>query len=111
MLQWKGTAMLKFISSLKLAVFLIAAIAAISVLATIFPTADAFNSWTFRLLVVAFFINLGTCTIKILPALWKQLHREASQVSVQAFLRRDCRHGAVTGGAGVNYPGTGLRGP
>lgn len=84
MLQWKGTAMLKFISSLKLAVFLIAAIAAISVLATIFPTADAFNSWTFRLLVVAFFINLGTCTIKILPALWKQLHREASQVPVQA---------------------------
>ena len=72
--------MLKFISSLKLAVFLIAAIAAISVLATIFPSADAFNSWTFRLLMLAFFINLGTCTVKLLPGLWKQLHRTAAQV-------------------------------
>ena len=84
MLYWKGNAMLKFISSLKLAVFLIAALAVISVLATIFPAADAFNSWTFRLLVGAFFINLGTCTVKILPALWKQLHREAAQVPEQA---------------------------
>ncbi len=75
--------MLKFISSLKLAVFLIAAIAVISILATIFPTADAFNSWTFRLLVAAFFINLGTCTIKLLPGLWRQLHRSAAQVPEQ----------------------------
>ena len=72
--------MLKFISSLKLAVFLIAAIAVISVLATMFPDANAFNSWTFRLLVVAFFINLGTCTFKLLPGLWKQLNRTAEQV-------------------------------
>ena len=80
MLYWKGTVMLKFISSLKLAVFLIAAIAVISILATIFPSADAFNSWTFRLLVAVFFINLGTCTVKLLPGLWKQLHRDATQV-------------------------------
>ena len=72
--------MLKFISSLKLAVFLIAAIAVISILATIFPSADAFNSWTFRLLVGAFFINLGTCTVQLLPGVWKQLRRTAEQV-------------------------------
>ncbi len=84
MIHWKGTAMLKFISSLKLAVFLIAAIAVISVLATIFPDANAFQSWTFRLLIAAFFVNLGTCTIKILPAVWSQLHRTAAQVPVQA---------------------------
>lgn len=84
MLCWKGTVMLKFISSLKVAVFLIAAIAVISVLATIFPAADAFNSWTFRLLVAAFFINLGTCTVKLLPGLWRQLHRTAEQVPEQA---------------------------
>ena len=75
--------MLKFISSLKLAVFLIAAIAVISILATLFPAADAFHSWTFRLLVVAFFINLATCTVKLLPGLWKQLHRSAGQVPEQ----------------------------
>ena len=84
MLYWKGTAMLKFISSLRLAIFLIAAIAAISILATIFPSADAFNSWTFRLLVAAFFINLGTCTVKLLPGLWRQLHRNAEQVPEHA---------------------------
>lgn len=87
MLYWKGTAMLKFISSLKLAVFLIAAIAVISILATIFPSADAFNSWTFRLLVAAFFINLGTCTVKLLPGLCRQLKRNATQVP---------EHGAYT---------------
>lgn len=76
--------MLKFISSLKLAVYLIAAIAAISVLATIFPAADAFHSWTFQLLVVAFFVNLGTCTIKLFPGLWKQLHRTAETVPEHA---------------------------
>ena len=84
MIHRKGTVMLKFISSLKTAVFLIAAIAVISVLATIFPEANAFESWTFRLLLVAFFINLGTCTVKILPAVWKQLHRTAEQVPEQA---------------------------
>ena len=84
MLYWKGTAMLKYISSLKLAVFLIAAIAAISILATIFPAADAFNSWTFRLLVAAFFINLGTCTIKLLPGLYRQLKRSAADVPENA---------------------------
>ena len=84
MLYWKGTAMLKYISSLKLAVFLIAAIAAISILATIFPAADAFNSWTFRLLVAAFFINLGTCTIKLLPGLYRQLKRSTADVPENA---------------------------
>lgn len=72
--------MLKFLSSLKLAVVLIAAIAVMSVLATIYPEADAFGSWSFRLLVIAFFVNLGLCTVQLLPALWKQLHRTAADV-------------------------------
>ena len=72
--------MLKFLSSLKLAVILIAAIAAMSVLATIYPEADAFNSWSFRLLVIAFFINLSLCTVKLLPGFIKQLQRTADDV-------------------------------
>lgn len=72
--------MLKFLSSLKLAVILIAAIAAMSVLATIYPEADAFNSWSFRILVIAFFLNLSLCTMKLLPGFWKQLHRTAADV-------------------------------
>lgn len=72
--------MLKFLSSLKLAVILIAAIAVVSVLATIYPEADAFNSWSFRMLVIAFFLNLSLCTVKLLPGFWIQLHRNASHV-------------------------------
>ena len=79
--------MLKFLSSLKLAVFLIAAIVAISVLATIYPEADAFNSWSFRILVIAFFINLSLCTIKLLPGFWKQLHRTADDVPAEGAYR------------------------
>ncbi len=55
--------MLKFLSSLKLAVILIAAIAVMSILATIYPDADAFNSWSFRILMIAFFLNLSLCKI------------------------------------------------
>ena len=75
------TVMLKFLSSLKLAVILIAAIAVMSVLATIFPDANAFSSWSFRFVVIAFFINLGLCTVQLLPKFWKQLHRTAADVT------------------------------
>ncbi len=72
--------MLKFLSSLKLAVILIAGIAVMSVLATIFPDANAFSSWSFRLLVIAFFVNLGLCTVQLMPKFWKQIHRTAADV-------------------------------
>ena len=72
--------MLKFLSSLKLAVILIAGIAIMSVLATIFPDVNTFGSWSFRLLVIAFFVNLGLCTVLILPKFWKQMHRTAADV-------------------------------
>lgn len=74
--------MLKFLSSLKLAIVLIAAIVVMSVLATVYPEADAFNSWSFRFLVFAFFLNLGLCTVKLFPGLWSQLHRTATDVPV-----------------------------
>lgn len=89
--------MLKFLSSLKLAVILIVAIAAISVLATIYPEADAFNSWSFRMLVVAFFLNLCLCTMKLLPGVWKQLHRTAADVPAEgAYVCYAANEAAVT---------------
>jgi len=74
--------MLRFLSSMKLAVLLIVGIALFSILATIFPEVDAFSSWTFRLLVIAFFVNLSLCTIKILPKFWRQLHRKPADIVV-----------------------------
>lgn len=74
--------MLRFLSSMKLAVLLIVGIALFSILATIFPETEAFNSWTFRLLVMAFFVNLSLCTVKILPKFWRQLRRTPADVVV-----------------------------
>ena len=79
--------MLKFLSSLKLAVILIAAIAVMSILATIYPDADAFNSWSFRILMIAFFLNLSLCTIKLLPGFRKQLQRSAGDVPMEGAYR------------------------
>jgi len=75
--------MFQFLSSLKLAIILIAGIAIMSVLATIYPDADAFHSWSFRMLVIAFFLNLGLCTIKLLPGFFRQLRRTAADVPEQ----------------------------
>ena len=89
--------MLKFLSSLKLAVILIAGIAVMSVLATIFPDANAFSSWSFRLLVIAFFVNLGLCTVQLLPKFWKQIHRTAADVPEAAdYKLYDVDEAAVT---------------
>lgn len=74
--------MLRFLSSMKMAVLLIVGIALFSILATIFPEVDAFSSWTFRSLVMAFFVNLSLCTVKIFPAFWRQLHRTPADISV-----------------------------
>lgn len=89
--------MLKFLSSLKLAVVLIAGIAVMSVLATIYPEADAFNSWSFRMLVIAFFLNLSLCTIQLLPGVWRQLHRSAADVpDAGGYERYQADEAAVT---------------
>lgn len=78
---WRGfTLLLKFLSSMKLAVALIASIAVMSVLATLYPEADAFHSWSFRILVGGFFLNLGLCTWNMLPVLWRQMHRTAENL-------------------------------
>lgn len=72
--------MLRFLSSLKLAVLLIAGIAVMSVLATVYPDANAFTSLPFRLLVAAFFLNLLLCTAKLLPGFFRQLRRTAADL-------------------------------
>lgn len=98
--------MLKFLSSLKLAVILIAAIAVMSVLATIFPDADAFSSWSFRLVVIAFFINLGLCTVQLLPKFWKQLHRTAADVTEDgAYKVYEADEAAITAWLQENHYG------
>ena len=57
----------RFISSMDLAIILIAAISGLSISSTFFDTPEVFSSTPFRILVGFFFLNLLTCSIKLWP--------------------------------------------
>lgn len=61
--------MLRFLSSMQLAIFLIASIAGMAVIATLVGNESVYTSGPFLTLVGAFALNLALCTIKMLPAL------------------------------------------
>lgn len=80
--------MLKFISSVRLAVILIAALAGLSVAATLYDLPEMYQSWPFRLIAAAFFINLLTCSVQLWPKLARQLRRGAdSLVGAERYLK------------------------
>lgn len=80
--------MLKFISSVRLAVILIAALAGLSVAATLYDLPEMYQSWPFRLIAAAFFINLLTCSVQLWPKLARQLRRGAdSLVGSERYLK------------------------
>lgn len=80
--------MLKFISSVRLAVILIAALAGLSAAATLYDLPEMYQSWPFRLIAAAFFINLLTCSVQLWPKLARQLRRGAdSLVGAERYLK------------------------
>lgn len=72
--------MLKFLSSIRLAILLIAALAGLSVSATIYDQPEMFHSIPFLVLAGAFFVNLLTCSVKLWPGLWRLWQRSASDL-------------------------------
>lgn len=80
--------MLRFISSVRLAVILIAALAGLAVSATIYDLPGIYQSLPFRVLSVAFFINLLTCSVQLWPKVARLLRRGADSLEGQAdFLK------------------------
>ena len=75
--------MLKFISSIRLAVILIATLAGMAVSATIFDQSDVFTSRPFLAVVAIFFVNLLTCTVQLWPALLRRLCRQVSDIAAK----------------------------
>lgn len=69
--------MLRFISSVRLAIILIAAIAGLSVSATIYDMPEMFRNWPFRVVVGIFFVNLLTCTVKLWPGLLRTVRTKS----------------------------------
>lgn len=74
---------LRFLASLKLAVYIIAAMAGLCVVAAIYGDNDIYSSWMFRLLLAAFWLNLFCCTAMHLPGMWCLLHKKADNVFTQ----------------------------
>lgn len=73
--------MLKFLSSIQLAIFLIAAIAGMSVVATMVGNDSVYTSVPFLGLVAVFALNLTLCTIKMVPKLWATWKRTAADLN------------------------------
>lgn len=72
--------MYKFISSVRLAIILIAALAGMAVSATLYNLPELFQSMPFRILVVAFFVNLLTCSVKLWPGVFRQLTHQPEKL-------------------------------
>lgn len=66
----------RFISSMDLAIILIAALSGLSISATLFDTPEVFQSMPFRILVGLFFLNLLTCSLKLLPNVVKTMKKD-----------------------------------
>lgn len=66
----------RFVSSMDLAIILIAALSGLSISATLFDTPEVFHSTPFRILVGLFFLNLLTCSLKLLPGVFRTLKRD-----------------------------------
>ena len=65
--------MIKFLSSIKLAIILITAIIVASIFATINPSIEVFGSTWFRSLLLFFTLNLLLCTVQGIPVMLRKL--------------------------------------
>ena len=81
--------MLRFISSVRLAVILIAALAGLAVSATIYDLPGIYQSLPFRILSIAFFINLLTCSVQLWPKVARLLRRGADSLEGQKDLFKE----------------------
>lgn len=68
---------LRFIASLKLAIYLLAAMAGLYAVAALRGDMNIYSSWMFRLLLAAFWLNLFTCTLTHLPGVWRLMTKKA----------------------------------
>lgn len=70
--------LLQTISSVRVAVILIAALSGLAVAATIYDLPQMYQSLPFRIFAVAFFVNLLTCSVQLWPKVYKTLKRKAN---------------------------------
>ena len=75
---------LRFLASLKLAVYIIAAMAGLCVVAALYGDDSIYSSWMLRLLMAAFWLNLFCCTVLHMPRVWRMFRKNASSAKAEA---------------------------
>lgn len=78
--------MIRFLSSIQLAVVLIASIAGLCAASTLYGLPDLFSSLPFRVLMVLFFVNLFLCSVKLWPKLWRTLRLTPQDTSKRGMM-------------------------
>lgn len=74
---------LRFLASLKLAVYILAATAGLCAVAALYGDDSIYSSWMMRLLLSVFWLNLFCCTVIHLPNVWRTLHKKAENTFSQ----------------------------
>ena len=67
---------LRSLASLKLAIYLLAAMAGLYAVAAVYGDMEIYSSWLFRVLMAVFWLNLFSCTLLHLPAVWRICHKK-----------------------------------
>ena len=75
---------LRFLASLKLAVYIIAAMAGLCVVAALYGDDSIYSSWMLRLLMAAFWLNLFCCTVLHMPRVWRMFRKNTASVKAEA---------------------------
>ena len=68
--------LLRSLASLKLAIYLLAAMAGLYAVAAVYGDMEIYSSWMFRLLMAVFWVNLLCCTLLHLPSVWRMCRKK-----------------------------------
>ena len=71
----------RFLASMKLAIYLLAAMAGMYVVAALYGNTAVYQSWLFQAVAMMFWLNLFLCTVEHIPPIIKSIRRKGEDVS------------------------------
>lgn len=74
-------AALHFLASMKLAIYLLAAMAGMYVVAALYGDTEVYRSWLFQAVAMVFWLNLFLCTLEHIPPIVRTIRRKAEEIS------------------------------
>jgi len=71
----------RFLASMKLAIYLLAAMAGMYVVAALYGNTAVYQSWLFQAVAMMFWLNLFLCTVEHIPPIIKSIRRKGEDIS------------------------------